>query len=63
MMGLGKMGLPESFDHLTDTVWQCLYMLLYKCKGLPVILDQVEDSILRIHGANYAACVEIVLKT
>ena len=25
MMGLGKMGLPESFDHLTDTVLHGLY--------------------------------------
>ena len=52
MMGLGKMGLPESFDHLTDTVWQCLYAA--KCKGSPITLDQMEDSILRsLHGANY----------
>ena len=51
MMGLGKMGLPASFDELTDTVWQCLYAA--KCKGLPVTLDQLEDTILcSLHGAK-----------
>ena len=51
MMGLGKMGLPASFDELTDIVWQCLYAA--KCKGLPVTLDQLEDTILCcLHGAK-----------
>ena len=51
MMGLGKMGLPASFDELADTVWQCLYAA--KCKGLLVTLDQLEDTILCcLHGAK-----------
>ena len=52
MMGLGKMGLPKSFDKLTDTVWE--HLCAAKCKGSPVTLDELEESILRsLHGANY----------
>ena len=48
MMGLGKMGLPKSFDHITDTAWY--YLCAAKEKGLPVSLDQLADSV--IHHLN-----------